>query len=70
MVSSIRQEEDVMLRLKLFEAGFVVVAVSFSASYGYADEFSAKLSGFNELGSLPSATAFPTGAILSDGTAQ
>jgi hypothetical protein len=57
-----------MLRLKLFEAGFVVVAVSFSASYGYADEFSAKLSGFNELGSLPSATAFPTGAILSDGT--
>jgi hypothetical protein len=25
------------------------------------------LSGFNELGSLPSATAFPTGAVLSDG---
>ena len=57
-----------MLRLKLLEAGLVAGIVSFSASYGYADDFSARLNGFNELGSLPSATAFPTGAILSDGS--
>src|SRR5271169_2202014 len=57
-----------MLRLKLFEACLIAAVVIFSASYGYADEFSACLSGFNELGSLPSATAFPTGAVLSDGT--
>jgi len=57
-----------MLRLKILEASLVAAVVTFSASCGYADEFSARLSGFNELGSLPSATAFPTGAVLSDGT--
>lgn len=54
-------------------------AVAFSASYASAEEFTAKLSGFNEIGSIP--TAFPaiastpstssstgyTGAVLSDG---
>src|SRR5258708_4918223 len=57
-----------MLRLKLLEASFVAAVVTFAASYGYAAEFSARLNGFNELGSLPSATALPTGAVLSDGT--
>jgi CHRD domain-containing protein len=57
-----------MFRLKLLEASLVAAVVTFAASYGYASEFSARLSGFNELGSLPSATAFPTGAVLSDGT--
>ena len=57
-----------MFRLKLIEASLVAAVVTFAASYGYAADFSARLSGFNELGSLPSATAFPTGAVLSDGT--
>jgi hypothetical protein len=57
-----------MSRLKLLEASLVAAVVTFAASYGYAAEFSARLNGFNELGSLPSATAFPTGAVLSDGT--
>jgi len=58
-------------------------AVSFSASYGYAEEFSARLSGFNEIGSIPTTVTVPpipsvpspaltvttsyTGAVLSDG---
>ena len=54
-----------MLRLKLLGA---ILAAAVVPSYAYAEEFSARLSGFNELGSLPSATAFPTGAILSDGS--
>jgi CHRD domain len=57
--------EDVMLRLRLLEASLVAAVVSFSASSSYADEFSAKLSGFNEIGSI-SATGY-TGAVLSDG---
>ena len=57
-----------MLRLKLLEAGLIAGAVSVLASYSYAEEFSARLNGFEELGSLPSATAFPTGAVLSKGT--
>jgi hypothetical protein len=56
-----------MFRLKLIEASLVAAFVTFAASYGYAAEFSARLNGFNELGSLPSAMAFPTGAVLSDG---
>jgi hypothetical protein len=53
-------------------------AVAFSASYACAQEFTAKLSGFNEIGSIPtsvtvstlgSATATGyTGAILTDAT--
>ena len=57
-----------MLSYKLFGATLAAAAVAFSAGYAYAQEFSARLSGFNELGSLPSATAFPTGAVLSDGS--
>ena len=67
-----------MLRLKLLEAGLIAGAVSFSASYGYAEEFSARLSGFNEIGSIPTTvtvtalgTPAPTsytGAVLSNGS--
>jgi hypothetical protein len=70
--------EDAMFRLKLLEASLVAAVVTFSAAYVYADEFSARLSGFNEIGSIPTTvtvttlgTAAPTsytGAILSDGT--
>ena len=55
-----------MLRLKILEAGLVAAVVTFSAGYVYADEFSARLSGFNEIGSI-SATGY-TGAVLSDGS--
>jgi hypothetical protein len=55
-----------MLRLKILEAGLVAAVVTFSASYSCAEDFSAKLSGFNEIGSI-SATGY-TGAVLSDGT--
>ena len=73
-----------MLRLKLLEAGLIAGAVSFSASYGYAEEFSARLSGFNEIGSIPTSVTVPaipsvpspaltvttsyTGAVLSNGS--
>jgi len=49
-----------MLRLKLLEAGLIAGAVSFSASSGYADQFSARLSGFNEIGSIPTSVMVPT----------
>jgi hypothetical protein len=49
-------------------AALAATVVAFSASYACAQEFTAHLTGFQELGSLPSATAFPTGAVLSDGT--
>jgi CHRD domain len=58
-----------MLPYRLFW-GTVAAAgvVAVSSAFADAAEFSARLNGFEELGSLPSATAFPTGAILSDGT--
>lgn len=46
----------------------VAAVAAISVTSARAQEFTAHLTGFNELGSLPSATAFPTGAILSDGT--
>ena len=67
-----------MLRLKLLEASLVAAVVTFSASCAYADEFSARLSGFNEIGSIPTTvtvtalgTPAPTsytGAVLSNGS--
>ena len=53
-----------MLRLKLLEASLVAAGVAFSAGYTYADDFSARLSGFNEIGSIPTTTpaaGSPTG---------
>jgi len=57
-----------MRRYMLTGAAVAVGLVALSSASAYAEEFSARLTGFEELGSLPSATAFPTGAILSDGT--
>jgi hypothetical protein len=57
-----------MRRRDLTAIAIATAVFTLSAAYAQAQEFAAKLSGFNELGSLPSATAFPTGAILSDGT--
>ena len=58
----------------------VAAVVSVSASYACAEDFSAKLSGFNEIGSIPTSVTVPTappppvtvttsytGAVLSDG---
>jgi hypothetical protein len=59
-------------------AALAATVVAFSASYACAQEFTARLNGFQELGSLPNVTqdpvkltvtaANPTGAVLSDGT--
>ena len=67
-----------MLPYKLFGATLAAAVVAFSASCACAEEFSARMTGFQELGSLPNVTqnsstlvvtaANPTGAILSDGT--
>ncbi len=57
-----------MRRDKLIKIVLVATLVVFSASYAYAEEFFARLDGFQEIGSLPSATAFPTGAVLSSGS--
>jgi CHRD domain len=90
---AIHQEvrEDVMLRLKILEASLAAAVVAFSASCAYADEssgrsdqFSARLSGFNEIGSIPTSVTVPaipsvpspaltvttsyTGAVLSNGS--
>jgi hypothetical protein len=70
--------EDVMLLYKLHGATLVAAVVAFSASYACAEEFKARLSGFNEIGSIPTTvtvtalgTAAPTsytGAILTAAT--
>jgi hypothetical protein len=57
-----------MLRLRLLEASLVAGVIALWAGCAHAEEFSARLNGFQELGSLPSAAAFPTGAVLSNGT--
>src|SRR5262252_6098483 len=69
-----------MRRCHITASALVAAVVAFSASYASAEEFTAHLRGFNEIGSIP--TAFPaiaatpspsspsgyTGAVLSDGT--
>jgi CHRD domain len=57
-----------MHRHKLFASVAAAAVIVVLGIHARAAEFSARLNGFEELGSLPSATAFPTGAILSDGT--
>ena len=54
----------VMFSHKFFAAALAAAVTAFSASYAIADEFSARLSGFEELGALNN----QTGAILSNGT--
>jgi hypothetical protein len=67
-----------MLRLKLLGASLVAAVVAFTASYACAQEFSARLSGFNEIGSIPTSVTVSTlgsptatgytGAVLTDAT--
>jgi hypothetical protein len=67
-----------MLRLRHLGATFAAAVVGFLGSYAGAEEFTAHLKGFNEIGSIPTSvtvTTVPstvtttyTGAVLSDGT--
>jgi hypothetical protein len=74
-----RKREDVMRRYNLIGTALCAGVLALWGSGADAEEFSARLDGFQELGSLPSVTfnpttglvtaaASPTGAILSDGT--
>lgn len=53
-----------MRKYKLSAATLVTAAFAFAANYACAQEFSARLNGFNEVGDLNN----ETGAILSDGS--
>jgi hypothetical protein len=74
-----KREEGVMRRYKLIGTALCAGVLVLWGGRADAEEFSARLSGFQELGSLPSVTfnpttglvtaaASPTGAVLSDGT--
>jgi hypothetical protein len=56
--------EDIMHAYKFFAGTLVTAAFAFSVNDAGAQEFSARLDGFNELGELNN----ETGAILSDGS--
>src|SRR5262245_33273319 len=64
-----------MVRWKLLGTTLAATAIAFAAGSVAAEEFSARLDGFQELGSLPNVNltatpptaANPTGAILSNG---
>jgi hypothetical protein len=60
-----------MLAHKLFGAALAAAVVVFSASYACAEQFKARLLGFNEIGSIPSGATYAqsyTGAVLTDAT--
>ena len=60
-----------MLAYKLFGAALAAAVVVFSASYACAEQFKARLLGFNEIGSIPSGATYAqsyTGAVLTDAT--
>jgi CHRD domain-containing protein len=60
-----------MLAYKLFGAALAASVVVFSASYACAEQFKARLLGFNEIGSIPSGATYAqsyTGAVLTDAT--
>jgi hypothetical protein len=56
--------EEIMRRHEFIAAVLAAGVVAFSASYARAQEFTARLTGFEELGALNN----QTGAVLSDGT--
>jgi CHRD domain len=66
-----------MFPYRLFGVTLAAAVIAIGASYADAEEFSARLDGFHELGALPNVNLTanpqtatnPTGAILSDGTA-
>jgi CHRD domain len=70
--------EEIMRRQNLTAAALIATVAVFSASYACAEEFTAHLTGFNEIGSIPTivtvtalGAAAPTGytgAILTDAT--
>src|ERR1700722_19736520 len=72
------KREDVMRRYKLIGTALCAGVLALWGGRADAEEFSARLTGFHELGSLPNVTqnpttgvvtaANPTGAVLSDGT--
>jgi hypothetical protein len=72
------KREDVMRRYKLIGTALCAGVLALWGGGADAEEFSARLTGFQELGSLPNVTqdattktvtaANPTGAVLSDGT--
>jgi hypothetical protein len=45
--------EEIMHRYDITATAFAAAAVVFSASYACAEEFTAHLTGFNEIGSIP-----------------
>jgi CHRD domain-containing protein len=57
-----------MRRHDLTAIAVAAAVLTLAATYARAQEFTAHLTGFQELGAAPTATTFPTGAILSDGT--
>ena len=67
-----------MRRVHATTSALAVAVVALSASYVSAEEFTAKLSGFNEIGSIPTSVTVPalstptptgyTGAILTEAT--
>jgi hypothetical protein len=60
-----------MLAYKLLGAALAAAVVVFSASYACAEQFKARLLGFNEIGSIPSGATYAqsyTGAVLTDAT--
>jgi CHRD domain-containing protein len=58
--------EDVMRQHHFTAVTIAAAALTLAATYAHAQEFTAHLTGFNEIGSI-SATGY-TGAVLSDGT--
>src|SRR3984893_14040950 len=69
------KREDVMRRYKLIGTALCAGVLALCGGRADAEEFSARLDGFQELGSLPNVNltanpqtaANPTGAVLSDG---
>jgi hypothetical protein len=58
-----------MPRCNFTALALAAAVVAFSASYACAQEFTARLSGFNEIGTIPGAIPSGyTGAVLSNGT--
>ena len=60
-----------MRRQDLTAAALTATVAVFSASYACAEEFTARLTGFNEIGSIPSGATYTqsyTGAVLTDAT--
>jgi hypothetical protein len=70
-MSEIDIREVIMRRFDFTATAVAAAVVALSASYACAQEFTANLSGFNEIGSIPSGATYAqsyTGAVLTDAT--